>query len=72
MRKLFRRLSSSSCSRCRDRVSSYAVACADCGSDIRGGGPAAALRGRRDSALVWLLGGALLGCVTMLALSTSH
>ena len=68
MRKLLRRLTTSSCSRCRDRVSPYAVACADCGSDIRG---AATLRVRRDSALVWLLGGAVLGCITMLAL-TSH
>ena len=70
MRKLLRRLTSSPCSRCRDRVSPYAVACADCGSNIRGGGAAALLRGRRDSALVWLLGGALLGCITMLALSS--
>ena len=68
MRKLLRRLSPSSCGRCRDRVSPYAVACADCGSDI---GTGSSLRGRRDSALVWLLGGALLGCVAMLAL-TSH
>jgi hypothetical protein len=66
MRKLLRRLASPSCTRCRDRVSSYAVACADCGSDI--GGPS--LRVRRDSALVWLLGGALVGCLTMLALSS--
>ena len=67
MRKLVRRLASSSCSRCRDRVSPYPVACADCGSSIRG--TASVLAGRRDSALVWLLGGALLGCITMLALS---
>ena len=67
MRKLLRRLTSSPCSRCRDRVSPYPVACADCGSDIRRGGAAAL---RRDSALVWLLGGALLGCITMLALSS--
>jgi hypothetical protein len=67
MRKLLRRLASPSCSRCRDRVSPYVVACAHCGSDI-GRGPL--LRGRRDSALVWLLGGAVLGCVTMLALSS--
>jgi hypothetical protein len=70
MRKLLRRLTSSSCSRCRGRVSPYAVACADCGSNIRGGAAASVLRGRRDSALVWLLGGALLGCITMLALSS--
>jgi hypothetical protein len=67
MRKLIRRVASPSCSRCRDRVSPYAVACADCGSSI-GGGPS--LRGRRDRAMVWLLGGALLGCLTMLALSS--
>jgi hypothetical protein len=67
MRKFVRRLVSSSCNACRDRVSPYAVACADCGSDIRG---SFSLRGRRDSALVWLLGGALLGCITMLALSS--
>jgi len=71
MRKLLRRSTSPSCSRCRDRVSPYAVACADCGSSIRRAGAAAsALRGHRDSALVWLLGGALLGCITMLALSS--
>jgi len=64
MRKMLRRLTSSACSHCRDRVSPYAVACADCGSDIR---TSASLR--RDSALVWLLGGALVGCLTMFALS---
>ena len=66
MRKLLRRLASSSCTRCRDRVSPYVVACAHCGSDM---GPTS-LRARRDSALVWLLGGAVLGCITMLALSS--
>jgi hypothetical protein len=70
MRKLLRRFASSSCRSCRDRVSPYAVACADCGNDLAGGG--SAWSGRRDSALVWLLGGALLGCVTMLALSSGH
>jgi hypothetical protein len=69
MRKLLRRLTSPSCSRCRDRVSPYRVACADCGNDLRGAA-ASVLTGRRDSALVWLLGGALLGCITMLALSS--
>ena len=67
MRRLVRRLASSSGSRCRDRVSPYAVACADCGSSI-GGGPS--LRARHDRATVWLLGGALLGCLTMLARSS--
>ena len=66
MRKLVRRLVSPSCSSCRDRLSPYAVACADCGADLGGRG----MRGRRDTALVWLLGGALLGCLTMLALSS--
>ena len=67
MRKLLRRVISPACNRCRDRVSPYAVACADCGSDIGGG---SLFRGRRDTALVWLLGGALVGCLTMLVLAS--
>jgi hypothetical protein len=68
MRKLLRRLAPSSCSGCRDRVSAWAVACADCGADLGPTRrPAVALR--RDSALVWLLGGAVVGCLTMLALA---
>jgi hypothetical protein len=67
MRKLLRRVISPACTRCRDRISPYAVACADCGSDL---GRGSLFRGRRDSALVWLLGGALLGCLTMLVLSS--
>ena len=65
MRSFLRRLASPSCSSCRGRSSAYAVACAGCGTDM---GPKHSLR--RDSALVWLLGGAVLGCVTMLALSS--
>ena len=64
MRSLLRRLASPSCSSCRGRSSAYAVACAGCGADM------APKRGlRRDSALVWLLGGAVVGCLTMLALA---
>jgi hypothetical protein len=66
MRKLLRRLVPSSCTSCRSRVSSYADACADCGGDIGG----SSMSVRRDSALVWLLGGALVGCLTMLLLSS--
>jgi hypothetical protein len=66
MRKLLRRLVPSSCAGCRGRTSPYAVACADCGSSI--GGPSRAVQ--RDNALVWLLGGALVGCLTMLLLSS--
>ena len=65
MRSFLRRLASPSCSSCRGRRSSaYAVACAGCGSDI---GPKRGIT--RDSALVWLLGGAIVGCLTMLALA---
>lgn len=63
MRSFLRRLAKPSCTSCRGRSSSYAVACAGCGADI---GPIGA---RRDAALVWLLGGAVLGCLTMLALA---
>jgi hypothetical protein len=70
MRKLLRRLAKTSCSGCRDRVSAFAVACADCGSDM--GPRRAPFAGRRDSALVWLLGGAVLGCLTMLVLAPQH
>jgi hypothetical protein len=63
MRSLLRRLAKPSCSSCHGRSSAYAVACAGCGSDL---GPKRGLS--RDSALVWLLGGAVAGCVTMLAL----
>ncbi len=63
MRSFFRRLASPSCSSCRGRSSAYAVACAGCGSDM---GPKRGMR--RDTALVWLLGGAIVGCLTMLAL----
>ena len=59
MRKLLRRLACN-----RDHRSPYAVACGDCGTDM---GPARAEP--RDSALVWLLGGAVLGCLTMLLLA---
>ena len=62
MRKLLLRLSPSSCA-CRDRVSVFAVACGDCGADLRRPSRPAP----RDSALVWLLGGAVVGCVAMLA-----
>jgi hypothetical protein len=58
MRTLLRRLACS-----RSHRSNYAVACADCGVDM---GPK---RFSRDSTLVWLLGGAVLGCVTMLLLA---
>ena len=44
--------------------SSYAVACADCGADM---GP----KPNRQGTLVWLLGGAVLGCVAMAVLSPS-
>ena len=54
MRSFLRRLASPSCSSCRGRSSAYAVACAGCGADI---GPKRGVR--RDSALVWLLGGAV-------------
>jgi hypothetical protein len=64
MRSFLRRLASPSCSSCRGRLSAYAVACAGCGADI---GPRRGVR--RDSALVWLLGCAVLGCLTMLALA---
>ncbi len=64
MRSFLRRLAPSSCSSCRGRASSYAVACAGCGADL---GPKRGLR--RDTALVWLLGGAVLGFVAMLALA---
>ena len=63
MRSFLRRLASPSCSSCRGRSSAYAVACAGCGATL---GPKRGVR--RDDALVWLLGGAVLGCVTMLAL----
>ena len=64
MRSLLRRLASPSCSSCRGRSSAYAVACAGCGADI---GPKRGMR--RDSALAWLLGGAVVGCLAMLALA---
>ena len=64
MRSFLRRLAKPSCSSCRGRSSAYAVACAGCGVDM---GPKRAIR--RDSALVWLLGGAIVGCLTMLALA---
>ena len=64
MRSFLRRLASPSCSTCRGRMSSYAVACAGCGADI---GPKRGMK--RDAALVWLLGGAIVGCLTMLALA---
>ena len=63
MRSFLGRLASPSCSSCRGRSSAYAVACAGCGADM------APKRGlRRDSEMVWLLGGAIVGCLTMLAL----
>jgi hypothetical protein len=63
MRLFLRRLAKPSCPSCRGRSSVYAVACAGCGADM------GAKHGvRRDAALVWLLGGAVLGCLTMLAL----
>ncbi len=65
MRKLLRRLSAPPCTGCRDRVSSFAVACADCGADLRSQRSALAIR--QENALVWLLGGAVVGCVAMLA-----
>ena len=64
MRSILRRLAKPSCSSCRGRSSAYAVACAGCGVDI---GPERGLS--RDGALVWLLGGAIVGCVAMLALA---
>ena len=64
MRSFLRRLAKPSCTSCRGRSSSYAVACAGCGVDI---GPERAIR--RHSALVWLLAGAVVGCLTMLALA---
>ncbi len=64
MRSFLRRLAQPSCSSCRGRSSTYAVACAGCGADI---GPRRGVR--RDTALVWLLGGAVLGGLTMLALA---
>ena len=64
MRSFLRRLAKPSCSSCRGRSSAYAVACAGCGADI---GPKRVMR--RDAALAWLLGGAVIGCVTMLALA---
>ena len=64
MRSFLRRLASPSCSSCRGRSSAYAVACAGCGADI---GPKRGMR--RDSALAWLLGGAVVGCLAMLALA---
>jgi predicted amidophosphoribosyltransferase len=65
MRKLIRRLASTSCSSCRDRVSHYATGCADCGADLRSS-RTSALSMSRDRALVWLLGGAVAGCLMML------
>lgn len=59
MRKLLRRLACT-----RSHRSSYAVACADCGADM---GP----KPNRQGTLVWLLGGAVLGCVAMAVLSPS-
>jgi len=64
MRSFLRRLATPSCSSCRGRSNAYAVACAGCGADI---GPRCGLR--RDTAMVWLLGGAIVGCLTMLALA---
>ena len=64
MRSFLRKLAKPSCSSCRGRSSAYAVACAGCGFDM---GPKRAIR--RDTALVWLLGGAVVGCLTMLALA---
>ena len=46
----------------RSHRSHYAVACGDCGADM---GP----RSSRQGALVWLLGGAVVGCLAMLALT---
>jgi hypothetical protein len=57
MRTLLRRLACT-----RSHRSSYAVACADCGADM-------GRRTSRQSAMVWLLGGAIVGCVAMLALA---
>jgi len=64
MRSFLRRLASPSCSSCRVRSSGYAVACAGCGADM---GPKGTLR--RDTALTWLLGGAVVGCLAMLVLA---
>ena len=64
MRSFLRRLAKPSCSSCRGRSSAYAVACAGCGANI---GPKPGIK--RDAALVWLLGGAIVGCLTMLALA---
>ena len=66
MRSILRRLATPSCSSCRGRSSAYAVACAGCGADM---GPKRGARMSRDTALVWLLGGAVVGCLTMLALA---
>jgi hypothetical protein len=65
MRSFLRRLAKPSCSSCRGRSSAYAVACAGCGANLgpKSGGIS------RDAALVWLLGGAIVGCLTMLALA---
>ena len=65
MRSFLRRLAKPSCSSCRGRSSAYAVACAGCGANM---GPRSGCI-RRDAALVWLLGGAIAGCLTMLALA---
>ena len=64
MRSFLRRLAKPSCSSCRGRSSAYAVACAGCGANL---GPKQGIK--RDAALVWLLGGAVVGCLTMLALA---
>jgi len=47
----------------RPHKSHYAVACADCGADMR---PRS-----REGIAMWLLGGAVVGCLTMLALQPS-
>lgn len=68
MRKLLRRLAPQACP--QPHTSAYAVACGDCGVDMN---PKRSLwNNRRDSALVWLLGGAVVGCVTMLLLAPQH
>jgi len=64
MRSFLRRLAKPSCSSCRGRSSAYAVACAGCGANL---GPKHGIK--RDAAVVWLLGGAIVGCLTMLALA---
>ncbi len=47
----------------RSHKSAFAVDCADCGADMS---PRS-----REGMLVWLLGGAVLGCLTMALLQTS-